>query len=289
MIFFCACMIGVVALVPWIVFKPSSPLASLHDTLDRAHAQQRYGESCRVYVKDILRESEESQRSIDLISLIESSSVEVTSHIDKEKQRVYRLIRSSSSLGASKDSHEASTVVMETILDRDQQYLRYDTQGTWITFPQKTLSDLNDYIKNIFQDQWYASLDDIEKNSASFQKMQTGEDGESIAVFRGTQTRKSLENARRFFEYPIGTYTIREQYGDIFIDTEKKSVAKTQLVTLFDYQDDQNPPVKLSIPLYQECERVKEKDLAVHPPSDAIFATREQIQQYVLFRIMPQQ
>lgn len=277
----------ILSFVPWMILRPANTAVLLDDALGAFDASKKYGEACRVYVNASGVNAENlSEKARNSLSLLSNFSVESSSHILASEHLAYRLLRSRSPLGATDDSGIIPSLVLETISDEINEYARYDTSGPWIFFPKKTLSDMGEYIQKMFRDQEYYSLHDIRRESMRFYEMRIDKTA-NVAVFRGKQTEVSLDNARELFQYQQGTYAIKDQYADIYVDANKKYITKTILFALFDYQSQQDESLHFQIPLYQECAPVKEKDLEVHLPSNTLPAVRGQVEQYLLFKVLP--
>ncbi len=278
-----------VSMLLWLVFKPTNTLILFDDTWIASHQATSFGEHCTVRVADIHDRSDKpGQESRDAVTLLKELSIDVISHIQQEERKSYRLIKSSSPLGATDDKGTKPLIILETIFDGNNEYARYDTAGSWIAFPYKSLADMNTFIQKMFQDQFYFSLDDIRKETVRLKEIRKETDGKELTIFRGEQTERSLENAKQLFQYPIGTYSVREHYGDVVVDPSQKTVLKTILYTLFEYHDRADSSIVLDIPVYQECVPVPKKDLEVFAPSNVIWASKEEIQQYLLFKVVPE-
>lgn len=280
--------VGIIALLPWLLFKPISILSVLDDTFRVSEATENYGEDCSVFVRESYSDSSNPPQDIlDVQSLVDALSVRVTSHIRKKDNNVYRLVRQASPFGAKEAEAQLPSIILETIYNKGTQYARYDTAGPWISFPAIVLDDMGEYIQQMFKDQFYYSLNDIDKGSIRLHEIQTSSNGKKVYIFRGEQTRDSLNAARQFFQYPIGSYEVGEHYGEMIVDFDTRSVQKTTLYARFDYSSGDDREIKLHFPLYQECVPVSKKDLEVHPPSNAVQADAEQIRQYLLFKVLP--
>lgn len=278
----------ILAFLPWFIFRPVSSYQILNDTIRSFEATENYGEDCSISVKDASSDMEKpSKEVLDALEIVNALSVNATSHIRKKDDRAYRLIRHTSPFGASEGKSEQQAITLETIYDSGSEYARYDTAGPWIAFPKSMITDMGDYVQQIFRDQFYSSLNDIKKQSLQLHEVQEVVGGKKLYVFRGTQTDASLDAARKLFQYPIGSYEIREQYGEVVIDPVLHSIRKTLLYALFDYSNKSDPSIKLHIPLYQECTSVPEKDLEVYPPSNKIKTNVDETRQYLLFKVLP--
>ena len=277
-----------VALLPWFVFKPLSAVKILNDTLAAFDSSDRFGEACRVYVKDVEYDgTNPTQETLDIRDIVSGFSVEVASHVLPSQTKAYRLMQSSSVLDTTDDERESPRIVFEMIRDGAKEYVRYDTKGPWISFPHEMLADMGEYIRKMFRNEWYHSLNDIKRESLKAEKNEAPNNKHGTIVFRGAQTEQSLGTARELFEFPSSTYTMADQYADVIIDSSSRSIVKTVLYTLFDYYGSEDDSQVLHIPVYQECTPVNEKDLEVHAPSNILPATREQVQQYLLFKVLP--
>lgn len=277
------------SIVLWLVFKPMNAVALFEDIWTDSHKLSAYGEHCTIHVRDISDRSDKpSQDSRDAIEVLNELSIDVISHIQRDANKSYRLIESSSPLGAMDDKGTKSLIRLETIFDGTNEYVRYDTNGPWIAFPNTSLAEMSDFIQKMFQDQFYFSLDDLKKEKVYLREASDDDGRKGMLVFQLSQTDHSIDTAKQLFQYPIGEYSVREQYGDVIIDPTQKTILKTILFTLFEYHDDTDDSVALDIPVYQECVPVAKKDLEVFPPSDIIWASKDEIQQYLLFKILPE-
>ena len=274
--------------VPWFLFHPFNTPKLLDDAWSAVSGVENYGEECTISVKDITdMAGGHSAQGRDIQDLLRELSVRVTSHIRQKDNKVYRIFKNSSPLSATDGEHEKTELVFETIYDNGTEYARYDTVGPWISFSEKLLSESGEYIQKMFRDQFYYSLDDIKKESVYFSRATTDTNNEKLFYFRGEQTQKSLDTSRELFQYPIGKYTVIGEYADVVIDGEKRTVLKTVLYTLFDYVDESDTSIHLTIPVYQECVPVREKDLEVYAPTNSIEVVMEQMRNYILFKIIP--
>ncbi|MEK7648398.1 MAG: hypothetical protein AAB400_00585 [Patescibacteria group bacterium] len=277
-----------ISIALWFVFKPLSTLALFDDIWTLSHQTSAFGEHCTVQVRGIQdRSIPPTQNSRDVIGVLKELSLDVVSHIQRDGNKSYRLIQSSSPLGATDDNGAVALIKLEMIFDGTNEYVRYDTTGPWIAFPKKALADMSNFIQKMFEDQFYFSLDDITKETVSLKEVKKSIDNKEVLVFRGQQTEHSLDMAKQLFQYPIGIYTVREHHGDVIVDRSEKTVLKTMLYTLFEYSDVGDTSLAIDIPVYQECEPVSEKDLDVFAPSDVLWASKEEVQQYLLFKILP--
>lgn len=278
----------ILALLPWAIFRPVSAYQILDDAIRTFETSENYGEDCSVSVQGASLDTGKSSKEIlDALALVNALSVNAISHIRKKDDRSYRFMRYVFPFGASESKAEQQTLILETIYDKGNEYARYDTTGSWIMFPKSMIIDMGDYVQQIFQDQFYSSLNDIKKQSLQVHEVQTAANGKKLYVFRGAQTDASLDAARKLFQYPIGSYEIREQYGEVVVDPDQHSIRKTLLYALFDYSTESDPSIKLHIPLYQECVPVSQKDLDVYPPANSIKTDIDETRQYLLFKVLP--